>query len=884
MKHPKKCTLFFLFFLFCLPFPALSSQQLSPKILFQNKTLNFFSPLKAPLTAAGENKVTPASFKGCKAGKPFQANNLISKRSNKLPVSAVSSFLEISPLAFDASGSLAGGSISGTVTDYTSALGITGIYVTVFETNNNVITNTVTGIDGTYTAGGLPDGSYKVYFDGRYAGYINEWYNDKADFNSADPIWLTAPSNTVTGIDAALDIGVSISGKVTDSTEQGIAGVYVNIYDQNYNFVSNGYTDRDGNYIAGGLPEGGYKVWFQGVYAGYINEWYNDKTDFNTADLIWLTVNNTTVNAVMDEGASISGRVTDSATGAGIADVYVEIRDTNNNYVSYGYTDIDGNYTAGGLPGGSYKVWFRGVNAGYINEWYNNKGSSCDADAVEVTAPNTKAGIDAVLVKGGSIAGRITDGTGQGIPNVYVNIYDTNYNNVSSASTDEDGNYTAGGLPSGGYKVYFSDGANHYVSEWYDNKKDFCEANLVLVAAPASTSINAVLDRAGSITGKVTDSNQQGIADVFVGIAADEETFNPITTTYTDFDGSYAAVGLPSGSYKVYFGGSGAGYLDEWYNNKADFESADGVLVTAPDATTGIDAILGGDDHGDTCSEATGLSINSSINGVIEQTEDADYFQVEVSETGLLTLYTSGNMLYTTGELRDESCNVIAQNDGYNNFYISQLVSAGTYYIAVTGYYQTTGNYTLNVEFSNSWCEGVSPSFGLQGETLDVTITGYNTNFEYSTIVDFGCSGITINSTSLSSETQIIANITIAPDASPDICDVTAATGDEIITCRNAFAVRGGGSISGTVIDDTGAGVPNVLVAALDPNFYYEFDAYTDGLGNYTRTELPAGGYKVIFYTLYAGLPLASEWYDDKGSFETADLVWLTTPSNTDRD
>ena len=70
------------------------------------------------------------------------------------------------------------------------------------------------------------------------------------------------------------------------------------------------------------------------------------------------------------------------------------------------------------------------------------------------------------------------------------------------------------------------------------------------------------------------------------------------------------------------------------------------------------------------------------------------------------------------------------------------------------------------LHYHPAYCSGVNPQSGYKGQTLDVTITGLNTNFrDTDSTVSFGCSGITINSTTVSSATQVTATITIASDA-----------------------------------------------------------------------------------------------------------------------
>ncbi len=178
----------------------------------------------------------------------------------------------------------------------------------------------------------------------------------------------------------------------------GIANVWVGIYTTNGNCVTSVYTDADGYYTAGGIPTGSYKVQFFGYNSGYISEWYNDKPDFDSADLVAVTAPGTTsgIDAVLTPGGSISGTVTNTE-GTGINGVEVEVFDLNGDLINVAYTNICGEYTVKGLPTGSYKVYFYRSYTGYISEWYNDKQDLDSADAVAVTAPGTTTGIDAIL-------------------------------------------------------------------------------------------------------------------------------------------------------------------------------------------------------------------------------------------------------------------------------------------------------------------------------------------------------------------------------------------------------------------------------------------------------------------------------------------------------
>src|SRR5207244_10157943 len=114
------------------------------------------------------------------------------------------------------------------------------------------------------------------------------------------------------------------------------------------------------------------------------------------------------------------------------------------------------------------------------------------------------------------------------------------------------------------------------------------------------------------------------------------------------------------------------------------------------------------DEHGNTTGAATSVGINSTTSGVINYAGDNDFFRVNVSEAGHLTVNTTGNT-DTYGYLLDGSGNQITYNDDSAgpNFGIERNVTPGTYYIQVRHYSAAaaTGNYQLQVAFTSSASE-----------------------------------------------------------------------------------------------------------------------------------------------------------------------------------
>src|SRR5207302_1824627 len=79
----------------------------------------------------------------------------------------------------------------------------------------------VAGSDGSYSLY-LPTGNYIVFFGPPYlSDYLGEYWNDKRDQLSADPIDVTS---SVAGINAVLARGVVISGHIRSATGATLAG------------------------------------------------------------------------------------------------------------------------------------------------------------------------------------------------------------------------------------------------------------------------------------------------------------------------------------------------------------------------------------------------------------------------------------------------------------------------------------------------------------------------------------------------------------------------------------------------------------------------------------------------------------------------------------
>ena len=106
-------------------------------------------------------------------------------------------------------------------------------------------------------------------------------------------------------------------------------------------------------------------------------------------------------------------------------------------------------------------------------------------------------------------------------------------------------------------------------------------------------------------------------------------------------------------------------------------------------------------EHGDTPASATAVLIGVTASGRLESGVDVDYFRIELASAGTIRVWTTGTT-DTIGTIFREDGRVRIQEDdgGKNrNFLISASLPAGTYYIEVRGYAESTGAYALESAF-----------------------------------------------------------------------------------------------------------------------------------------------------------------------------------------
>lgn len=489
------------------------------------------------------------------------------------------------------------GSISGTVTSATSGTPLANVQVSLDLPGGNYVQFGSTANDGTYSFTGVAAGSYVVNFAPSYTdNYAQQWWNNKPTLATATPIAVAA-GQSVTGIDASLADGATVTGNIQTTSGPG-AYFPVAVLDSSGNVINSGSSDGSGNYSVNQLPAGTYTVQFTSPFnANYPTQWWNGKSSLATADFFATTVGGTTTDIdasfVSAPTGSVSGTLYDSSTpGAGLSFAAVDAFTPDGTFAGSVGTGFDGSYTLSGLAPGSYTLEFMPGTAhpDLAMQYWQNEPSFAAAEFFTVAPGDALTGFDAHFAVGGSITGTVLDGTAANapLPGVGVTIYQ-NGSPVATSSysqTDSNGNYALPGLAAGTYDVFFQAGyPSTDASQWWNNAATEATATHVTVAAGATVAgVDTTLHAGGTITGVVSGTAANGTLfpagnSQLAVYAADGSLVSD--SVYAGDDGSYSITNLAPGTYKIHVNPQPdtTDFVPQWWNNKTTEASATPIVV-----------------------------------------------------------------------------------------------------------------------------------------------------------------------------------------------------------------------------------------------------------------------------------------------------------------
>jgi hypothetical protein len=288
----------------------------------------------------------------------------------------------------------------------------------------------------------------------------------------------------------------SISGTVTAKVGGApVNGVEVCAEGQTEEAFGCAGTKISGQYEIDELPPGEYKVKFWARGLGYANQFYDGQVSWAAATPVTVTAGmpTTGIDAELEEGATISGRVTAAATGLPVEDVEVCAERTDEEDFGCGSTNATGSYTIGELSPGQYQIYFYTYETGQ-----NLLSQPYGLGVVTLAAGARQTGIDAALQTGGQIGGTVrAAATGTPLKGVEVCLTEASETwPLACLMTPPSGAYRFYGVWTGSFKVVFSPQANEleegegwgiepdsYPTQWWNGQPSFATATPIAVTA-----------------------------------------------------------------------------------------------------------------------------------------------------------------------------------------------------------------------------------------------------------------------------------------------------------------------------------------------------------------------------------------------------------------
>jgi hypothetical protein len=263
--------------------------------------------------------------------------------------------------------------------------------------------------------------------------------------------------------------------------------------------------------------------------------------------------------------AAIVGRVFDAATNAPIR--RAQIQGSNNELFVDALSDDEGRFQLNDLPAGQWRVTV--AKGGYFT-WQLGQRRPFDAPPPITLARGQRLMADVGLSRGGVVAGRVYDESGEALAGLRVRVYRARMvggyrrlEDVGAADqTDDTGAYRIFGLPSGDYYVAASlrmapiDSVvqTTYSPTYYPGTGELAEAQRIRVELGSeSTAIFPLLPvRNVTVTGTVLTSSG-GPANAFLNLESDAAEFGaPLGIGgVTQPDGTFTIPDVPPGRYML---------------------------------------------------------------------------------------------------------------------------------------------------------------------------------------------------------------------------------------------------------------------------------------------------------------------------------------------
>lgn len=504
----------------------------------------------------------------------------------------------------------------------------------------------------------------------------------------------------------------------------------------------------------------------------------------------------------------------------------------------------------------------------------------------------------------GQISGTVRNQNGEPVNSVNVTIYRQQidpsgfvwWQNYQNATTNMSGTYSLTGLEVGVYRIGFDDAVwpRRYLQEYYNDAPTVDAGNNLTVTASAVIShVDAQLMAGGRIMGVVTNESGQPLLSTEVYVypdpAGESQQETSAVSAYTDANGAYEVMGLPTGAYIVHFNRNfwPSGYIPEYYDDVTNSVAATPVQVTAGATTSNINAQLASTSRLEgAVTNAQGKPLTNIYVTLYTQapgdSSGATWYQSMHAITNLSGTY-SINYVYP-GVYRLGFSDMNSPKRYLDEFYddVAEITTAAN--ITVTSSQTLTG---LNaILATGSHLQGVVTT--VDGAPLDrIEASVYRYELDPSGLFDWW----TTVSTHVTDASGVYRIGGLPPgryrlgfhdqrspnEYFPEFYDnaATLETGTSItvtanVTITTNISMSAGGRISGMVTNAHGVPIEDLQVTSYQyspapwgNDWNYSLIGATDASGRYQIGGLPAGLYHLEFSDTYSPKRYLSEYYMD---------------------
>jgi protocatechuate 3,4-dioxygenase beta subunit len=323
---------------------------------------------------------------------------------------------------------------------------------------------------------------------------------------------VAAAAGKESSLDATLDTGREVTGRVIDESGQPVAAADVRVEGDSVRPVQ---TDTDGSFKMAGLRDGKFRI------IAHKNGYVEGRQDIDTAA-------QSNVTLTLGRGATVSGRITG-----------LSAEELGNAFISffgggaYGDSrpDSAGNFTLNGVRDGNVTVQ---ANVGGPS---GGRTSRKTIEVVNGTAPD----VEIAFTAGFTVRGRV-NGHGQATSDFRVTFAPTDPSMPpgGNGQVDGDGNYTVSGLGAGDYRVMVY--APAMAGLVYNQKYNVTGDGVYDIDLQSSM-----------IRGRVTDRDGKPISDVRVvaQVVKRTATTPPPRPAVTDSDGRYVVDFISDGDWRL---------------------------------------------------------------------------------------------------------------------------------------------------------------------------------------------------------------------------------------------------------------------------------------------------------------------------------------------